>query len=81
MVLATLWARFYPNSSGHPVSWTFFFALISSFSSDERTRAGLPDGLYSNLKSQFGQILHGLTMEDVVIFYGHLVCVTAILYI
>jgi hypothetical protein len=34
--------------------------------------AGLPDGLFSNQKSQFGQILEGLGMENVVIFYDHL---------
>jgi hypothetical protein len=29
----------------------------------------LPDGLFSNKKSQFGQILLGLAMEDIEIFY------------
>jgi hypothetical protein len=43
--------------------------------------AGLPDGIFgtfSNQKSQFGQILEGLTMEDAGIFYGRLVHFTAI---
>jgi hypothetical protein len=31
--------------------------------------AGLPGGLFSNQKSQFGYILVGLGMENVVIFY------------
>jgi hypothetical protein len=38
-------------------------------------RTGLPDGLFSNQKSQFGKILEGLILENVVpfgIFYGHL---------
>jgi hypothetical protein len=35
--------------------------------------AGLPDGSFSNQKSKFGLILEGLAMEDVGIFYGHLV--------
>jgi hypothetical protein len=35
--------------------------------------AGLPDGIFSNQKSQFGKILEGLAMEDVVIFHGHFV--------
>jgi hypothetical protein len=33
----------------------------------------LPDGLFSNQKFKFGEILEGLAMEDVGIFYGHLV--------
>jgi hypothetical protein len=33
----------------------------------------LPDGLFSNQKLQFGQILDGLAMEDVGTFFGHLV--------
>jgi hypothetical protein len=34
---------------------------------------GLPDGLFSNQKSKFGQILEFLAMEDDGIFYGQLV--------
>jgi hypothetical protein len=37
----------------------------------------LPDGLFSNQKSQFGYILEGLGMENVV-FYGHFGYFTAI---
>jgi hypothetical protein len=36
---------------------------------------GLPDGLFSNLKSQ---ILEGLAMENLGIFYDHLIYFTAI---
>jgi hypothetical protein len=43
--------------------------------------AGLPDGIISNQKSQFGSISEGLAMEDVCILSGHLVYFTAILYI
>jgi hypothetical protein len=32
------------------------------------SKAGLPDGKFSNQKSQFGSILEGLAMQDVVIF-------------
>jgi hypothetical protein len=32
----------------------------------------LPDGLFSNQKSQFGLILKRLRLENVDIFYGHL---------
>jgi hypothetical protein len=39
--------------------------------------ARLPDGIFSNPKYQFGQILEGLAMEDIGIFYGHLVYFTA----
>jgi hypothetical protein len=38
----------------------------------------LPDGIFSDQKSQFGQILDGLAMKDVGIFYGYLVYFTAI---
>jgi hypothetical protein len=37
---------------------------------------GLPDGIFSNQKSQFGQILEGIGFENVDIFNGHLVCFT-----
>jgi hypothetical protein len=37
--------------------------------------AGLPDGLFSYQKSQFGYILDGLAMQDVCAFYDHLVYV------
>jgi hypothetical protein len=32
----------------------------------------LPDGLFSNQKSQFGKILEGLGMENAGVLYGHL---------
>jgi hypothetical protein len=41
----------------------------------------MPDGIFSNQKSQFGLILEGLTMDDAGIFYGCLVYVTAIWWI
>jgi hypothetical protein len=56
-------------------------------------RPGLPDGLFSNQKSKFGQILEGLALEDVgihifghflrsfVILYEHLVSFVVIWYI
>jgi hypothetical protein len=37
---------------------------------------GLPDGLFSNQKSKFVELLEGLAMEDDGIFYGHLVYFT-----
>jgi hypothetical protein len=40
----------------------------------------LPDGLFSNQKSQFEYILEGLGMETVGIYYDHLEYFTAILY-
>jgi hypothetical protein len=42
--------------------------------------AGLPDGLFSNQKSKFGEILVGLALVDVGIFYGHLVHFTVFCY-
>jgi hypothetical protein len=41
----------------------------------------LPDGLFSNQKSKFGKFLEGLAMEDVGIFYRHLVHFTVFCYI
>jgi hypothetical protein len=41
----------------------------------------LPDGIFSNQKSQLGEIVDVLAMEDVGIFYGHLACFTANFYI
>jgi hypothetical protein len=35
-------------------------------------QAGVPDGLFSNQKSQFGKNFQGLRLENVDIFYGHL---------
>jgi hypothetical protein len=35
---------------------------------------GLPDGLFSNQKSQFGKNFLGLRLDIVDIFYGHLEC-------
>jgi hypothetical protein len=42
---------------------------------------GLPDGMFSNQKSKFGYIWEGLAMEDVGIFYGHLIHFTVFWYI
>jgi hypothetical protein len=41
----------------------------------------LPDGIFSNQKSQFGQILECLAIKDVGKIYGHLVYFTDISYI
>jgi hypothetical protein len=41
--------------------------------------AGLPDGFFSNQKSQIGSILEGPRLENVDIFYGHLEYYTDIL--
>jgi hypothetical protein len=42
---------------------------------------GLPDGLVSNQKSQFGYILEGLAMDDTGIFYSNSVYFMALWYI
>jgi hypothetical protein len=44
-------------------------------------KSGLPDGFFSNQKSQFVLILEGLAMEDVGIFYVHSVNFPAIWHI
>jgi hypothetical protein len=41
----------------------------------------LPDDIFSNKKSHFGEILEGLAIEYVGIFYGHLVYFTTLWYI
>jgi hypothetical protein len=45
------------------------------------SRAGLPDGFFSDQKSQFGYILEGLRKDNVVIYSGHLEYFTTIGYI
>jgi hypothetical protein len=59
---------------------------ISSFAQPQRKcnlllNPGVPDGIFSKQNSQFGLILDGLPMEDVSIFWSHLVNITAIWYI
>jgi hypothetical protein len=44
-------------------------------------KAGLPDGIFSNQKSQIWLILECLATKDVGKFYGHLVYFTAVPYI
>jgi hypothetical protein len=41
----------------------------------------LPDGSFSNQKSKFGEILEGLAMKDIGVFYGHLVHFAVFCYI
>jgi hypothetical protein len=41
-------------------------------------KPGLPDGFFSNQKSQFGKILEGLRLENDDVFYGHLAYFMAI---
>jgi hypothetical protein len=55
-------------------------AIIKDFH-ERMVGAGLPEGKYSNQKSQFGQILESLAMKDVGPFSGHFVYFTAISYI
>jgi hypothetical protein len=44
------------------------FFLQVSFHAADVTSAGLPDGLFSNQKYQFGQILECLRFEDLIYF-------------
>jgi hypothetical protein len=68
-----------PRSPGHPSSPKSRL-LIDFFESAHRQ--GLPDGIQIfKPKSHFGSILEDHVMEDVGIFYGHLVHFTAILCI
>jgi hypothetical protein len=47
--------------------------LITTNVPRNTTSSGLPDGILSNQKFQFGYILLGISMQDVGIFYGRLV--------
>jgi hypothetical protein len=58
----------------------FFFLALSALFSSPLASAGLPDGLFSNQKSQFGSIWEGLGMENFGIFYDHMDYFTAICY-
>jgi hypothetical protein len=49
-----------------------FFAILKASSDTFLCGTGLPDGLFSNQKSQFGQFLECLRWENVYIFYGQL---------
>jgi hypothetical protein len=57
---------------------TFILYTLFVFSS---IWTGLPDGIFSNRKSQFGKILEGLATDDVGIFCGHWVNFPSIRYI
>jgi hypothetical protein len=59
----------WPYSSFHvmAVSW-----LCNDHVKMKYSGPGLPDGLLSNKKSQFGYILECLRMENAGKFYGHL---------
>jgi hypothetical protein len=55
--------------------------LTGSGKKEGWNRAVLPDGFFSNQKTQFVKTLEGLAMEDVGIFYVHLINFPAIWYI
>jgi hypothetical protein len=52
--------------------------LVSVIAALAALKPGLPDGLFSNQKFQFGKILDCLGMENVGIFYDHLEYIIAI---
>jgi hypothetical protein len=51
---------------------------MSSVSKCMDFKAGLPDGIFSDQKSQFGLTFDGLEHEKVGIFYGYLEYISAI---
>jgi hypothetical protein len=67
---ARFWAIFFTNSSGHPGAKLPPRCELKA--DPVETASGLPDGLFSNPKSQFGKKYRGLCLENVDIFYGHL---------
>jgi hypothetical protein len=61
------------TNSFHWPKWIqLFHNNVPRYNSSQKrwTYAGLPDGIFSNQKSQFGYILECLVMEDVGKFYG-----------
>jgi hypothetical protein len=59
----------------------YFPAHLVPLNNADGSGPGLPDGLFSDQKSQFREILEGLAMEDVGVFYGHLVHFMVFCYI
>jgi hypothetical protein len=55
--------------------------LPSRSKNGRRSAPGLPDGFFSDQKSQFGYILEDLGMENVIIYSGQLEYFTTIGYI
>jgi hypothetical protein len=55
-------------------AFKFFLCVCRFFVGCHRaaSTAGLPDGLFSNQKSQFGKNFQGLRLENNDIFYGQL---------
>jgi hypothetical protein len=53
------------------MGWATFWVIISQTHLVTLLITGLPNGLFSNPKSQFRQILEGLKCENVDIFYAH----------
>jgi hypothetical protein len=67
----------------HVTMSTRIFFYKSQLANDDlhyRCPSGLPDGLFSNQKSQFGKILKVLAMVESGIFLGHSVNFEAIWY-
>jgi hypothetical protein len=63
---------FYQEKSGNPGLFCCFFHFTAFADGFESLNPGLPDGLFSNQKSQFGKSLEGLRLENVDIPYDHL---------
>jgi hypothetical protein len=62
--------------------WLYAIKRLSNCNLRSRgNQPGLPDGKFSNQKSQFGSILGCLAMKDVGKFYVHLVYSASISYI
>jgi hypothetical protein len=67
------WAGFIECGPFTPKNWKGkqIFSPKIRFSQRNRNRTGLPDGFFSDQKSQFGYILEDLRMGNVVIYSGH----------
>jgi hypothetical protein len=65
----------------HPVTLCAACDPVSGHNGKGNFVPGLPDGLFSNQKFQFGKIFEGLRWEKMDIFYGHLGYFMTIWYI
>jgi hypothetical protein len=74
--------KFTPAGKLHPWGQTNVVKKLASadFTIFFLRAAGLPDGLFSNQKSQFGKILVGLRLKLFDVFYGQLEYLTDIRY-
>jgi hypothetical protein len=75
---ALFFSHIQPNNADNATFELIFSQFMSNIFFHLMTTPGLPDGIFSDQKQEFGKILEGLAMEDVSICYRHLVYFTGI---